>query len=153
MPRVGSDALIRGYGTPWDKELVDQVTHFNHDKKKDPIKESKGRGPHPFRKQHNAPVRRTKQQPSLLRARPAPFTTPHKRTSICNAAAKSSSPFSSTLLPPPPPPTSDPASCCERAGDERPRRTGVRSRLLPTRASGGAVLAPPQPSRTQVDSG
>lgn len=33
-PVLPSDALIRGYGTPWDKELVDQVTHFNHDKKK-----------------------------------------------------------------------------------------------------------------------
>lgn len=137
--RVGSDALIRGYGTLWDKELVDQVTHFNHSKKKEPIKECKKRGPHPFRKQHNAPVRLTKQQPSLLCARPASFTTPHERTSICNAAAKSSGPFSSTLLPSAPPPTFDPASCYERVGDERLRRTGVRSRLLPTCASGGAA--------------
>lgn len=32
--RAGSDALIRGYGMPWDEELVDQVSHFNHNKRK-----------------------------------------------------------------------------------------------------------------------
>lgn len=106
---VGSDALIRGYGMPWDKELVDQVTHFNHNEK-DPIKEESCIH---LESGTNAPVCLTKQQPSLLCARLASFTMPHERTSICNAAAKSSSPFSSTLLPAAPPLTFDPASCYE----------------------------------------
>lgn len=97
--RVDSDALIRGYLTLWDKELVDQVTHFNHNAKK--------RADKRMLQKRAASISKAAQRPRLPHKAAALsplcsasfFHDASWKDSICNAQAKSSGPFSSTLLP------------------------------------------------------